>query len=386
MLHSVTVRQTWLLRGALLWALLTALVPAPPRAILGMPQTVESEHPQVCVHTRFTDEVEEWKIQRSMQLVREMGAGTIVEFFLWAYIEPQQGQYDWESVDRVVRHAENQGVRILARLGIVPAWARPDEDERSTSVNYLPDESFDDFASFVAAFAARYAGRIDHLIIWNEPNITHEWGYTGVDAERYVRLLQTVYPAAKAANPGVVIIAAGLAPTLEPVGSPNGLNDILYLEALYSAGAASYFDALAVHTYGFSHPPEEEPAFDRLNFRRAELLVDVMRQHGDADTPVYITETGWNDHPRWTQAVRPSHRIEYTVNAFRYAEQHWDWLETLCLWNFRTPTLTYSYPDYFSLVTPYFQLKPVYFAVQAYACGWSTDEALWLPPPEATPP
>src|SRR5690606_27848646 len=134
---------------------------------------------------------------------------------------------------------------------------------------------------------------------------------------------------AHAANPNVTILAAGLAPTLEPPGSPNGLNDLLYLDALYEAGAAPYFDALAVHTYGFTQPPDAAPAADRLNFRRAELLHDVMTRRGDGDKPVYITEPGWNDHPRWTMAVQPSQRAAYTVEAFRLAEG-WPWLERMC--------------------------------------------------------
>jgi hypothetical protein len=33
------------------------------------------------------------------------------------------------------------------------------------------------------------------------------------------------------------------------------LNDLQYLELMYEAGAADYFDALAVHTYGMTIAP-----------------------------------------------------------------------------------------------------------------------------------
>lgn len=372
----------WYLRALALWLILGALLPAAPRAPLGTPQTVQAVQPHICVHTHFTNEVEEWKIQRSLQMVREMGADTIVEFFLWAYIEGVEDRYDWESVDRVVRHAQNQGVRIIARLGIVPEWARETEDDQPTRLNYLPEESFNDFAEFVADFAARYAGIIDHIIIWNEPNLAFEWGYSQVDVAGYVRLLRAVYPLAHAANPQVVIIAAGLAPTLEAEGSANGLNDVLYLEAFYEAGASQYFDALAIHTYGFTNPPEQPPAPHLLNFRRAELLREVMLRHNDAETPVFITETGWNDHPRWINAVRPSQRIIYTLDAYEYVRENWLWVEKMCVWYFRTPTLTYSYPDNYALVTPGFQPRPIYYALQAYARGWQRSDTQWLPPPD----
>ena len=378
---SIRHYRGWYLRLGLLWLILSSLGAVGPRAPLGPQQTVETSKPQVCVHTRLIDEVWEWKIQRSLELVREMGATTIVEFFPWAYIEKTEDHYDWEPADRIIRHARNQGLHVIARMGLVPAWARQTTDNQETTLNYLPETSYDDFAEFIADFAGRYRGVVDDIIIWNEPNLSFEWGYRGVDPAAYASLLQTVYEPVHSANPDVMILVAGLAPTLEPPQSPNGLNDLLYLEQLYEAGAADYFDALAVHTYGFTQPPDAAPAFDQLNFRRAELIHAITTRYGDAGKPVYITETGWNDDPRWTKAVRPARRISYTIEAFEYAEARWPWLEKLCLWAFRYPAPTYNYPDSFTFVTPDFQIKPIYYAVQNYALGAERSESLWLPAP-----
>ena len=367
----------WWLRLALASVVLTAIAPAGHRVLPQSPQTVATEQPLVCVHTDLINEVDEWKIQRSLQLVREMGAPTVVEFFPWAYIEPQPGRYNWHQADRIVRHARQQGVRIIARMGFVPQWARPDD----TTFNTIEDDALPDFAAFVATFAARYAGDIDHLIIWNEPNLAFEWGYQPPDPARYTRMLQAIYEPVREANPNAIILAAALAPTLEQPGSPHGLDDRLFLEGMYEAGAAPYFDALALHTYGFTRPATEEPAPDRLNFRRAELLIDIMRQYDDPTKPVYITESGWNDNPRWVHAVRPSQRVAYTLDAFRWAEQNWDWLDSMCIWILRYPRPTGSYRDNFTLVTPDFQNKPIYYALQAYARGWPIEEEPWLPPP-----
>lgn len=377
----LTKRWSWIVRLVIAWMILSVLAPAPPRAPLDDPQTVQTVKPQVCVHTRLIDEVYEWKIQRSLQMAREMGASSIVEFFPWAYAEPSRGQYNWASFDRIVKHARNQGIHIIARMGLVPEWARPSSNEIKTTLNYLPDTSFEDFSNFVAVFAGRYTGVIDHIIIWNEPNLSFEWGFRQVDASAYTRLLRAVYAPAHAANPNVKILAAPLAPTLEPPGSPNGLNDLLYLEALYQSGAASYFDALAMHTYGFTDPPEATPGPDQLNFRRAELLHEIMLRYDNPNKPVYITESGWNDNLRWTKAVRPSQRVAYTVNAFHWAEDNWHWLDKLCIWVLRYPASTRSYPDNFTLITPDFAPTPIYYAIQAYARGLQQDEQLWLPAP-----
>lgn len=366
----------WYLRLYVLWLCIGVIFPATHRAPLQTPQTVQTEQPHVCVHTDLKDEVDEWKIQRSLELVREMGASTIVEFFPWAYFEPDDDRFNWEQADRIVRHAENQGVQIIARLGLVPDWARPSD----TSLNYLPEASFTAFADFAVAFAERYRGIIDDVIIWNEPNLAFEWGFQSIDPARYVRLLEAVYAPLHDANPQITVHAGALAPTLEPVGSPHGLNDLHFLEMMYEAGAADYFDALAVHTYGFTEPHDAPPHPETLNFRRVELIREVMRQHGDADTLVYITESGWNDDTRWANAVRPSQRIANTLGALAWVDAQ-PWIEQLCIWILRYPRPTGRYPDNWTLITPEFQLKPIYYEIQNYARGWESEGPLWLPPP-----
>jgi hypothetical protein len=372
----------WLLRLLIAVWLLRLLAPPLPYAILDAPQTVVTQVPQLCVHTRLMDEVEEWKIQYTLRLVREMGAPTIVEFFPWAYIEGQRGNYDWHNADRVIRHARNQGLRVIARLGLVPEWARRTTDDRQTTLNELPAQNYDDFARFAASFAMRYADSVDHLIIWNEPNLAFEWGFRPVNAAEYVSLLREVYRAVHAVRPTAIVLAAPLAPTLEPQGSAAGLNDLLYLEAMYQAGLADVSDGIAMHTYGFTASPDEPPAFDQLNFRRAELHHDIMQRYGDGDAPVFITETGWNEFPRWTKAVTPAQRIRYTLSAMDQVAQNWNWAQTLCLWVMRFPAPTGSYPDGFALVTPEFQRLPIYNALRSYALGLDEGSPLWLPAPQ----
>ena len=359
----------WAWRGLLVTALLGNLNPRGVYVVLGPQQTVKTQHPIVCVHTRLTDEVQEWVIQRSVQLVREMGASTIVEFFPWPYYEKSPGQFDWEHSDRIITHARRQGLTVIARLGLAPDWARPSPDEigRESTMSELQPEHYADFANFVGKFVERYQGQVEYIIIWNEPNLSLEWGYQQVVPEQYAELVRLSAIEARAANPDIIILAGALAPTLEPEGSPFGMNEFDFLERFYAAGAAPYFDALAVHTYGLSFPPQEDPAPDVLNFRRAELVRNVMLEYGDEDKPVYITETGWNDHPRWTRAVRPAQRIQYTLDSYRYAEDNWPWVSQVCQWAFRFPAPQQGYNDYYIFVTPEFAIKPIYEALQAYA-------------------
>ncbi|MGB1254190.1 MAG: hypothetical protein ACPG8W_26500, partial [Candidatus Promineifilaceae bacterium] len=82
--------------------------------------------------------------------------------------------------------------------------------------------------------------------------------------------------------------------------------------------------------------------------------------------PMFITESGYNDHPRWTRAVRPAQRLTWTLDMMRYAEENWPYVETVALWMFRTPAPSKNFLDYFTLVTPEFVEKPIYDALQQF--------------------
>jgi hypothetical protein len=304
-----------------------------------------------------------------------MGASWIVEYFPWAYSEPEPGVYRWEHADVVIGHAQRQGLRVIARIGFVPAWARP---EGSTHT-YLAPERYGDLADFCAAFAQRYPA-VDHLIVWNEPNLALEWGYRAPDPTEYAQMLRVVSERVKAVRPEVQILGGALSPTLGAAavenGVPDAIEDLAYLQGMYDAGAAPYFDALAVHAYGWRFPPDAEPDPAAINLRRIELLRQIMVRNGDAHKPAMITEGGWNDHPRWTKAVRPGQRVAYSLRAYELAQEEWAWCPVVALWAFRFPRPMGGYLDYFSFVTVDFAQKPIYLEVQRYARGEDVSE--WL--------
>ena len=91
----------------------------------GEPAHVQTINPKLGIHTRLTDEVEERKIARTLRMVREMGAPWVVEYFPWAYIEPEKGRYEWTHADLVADYARVEGLTTIARLDYVPDWARP---------------------------------------------------------------------------------------------------------------------------------------------------------------------------------------------------------------------------------------------------------------------
>ncbi len=344
-------------------AIVARSAPVPP-VPLGPPQRVMTTNPKMGVHTRLTDEVEPWKIKYTLQMVREMGAPWVVEYFPWAYAEPFPGIFDWRHSDTVIEHARRQGLTVIARLGFVPPWARPAD----SSASFLSPARYDDFGDYVYAFAKRYRGKVDYIIIWNEPNLALEWGFQPVNPAEYTEMLRIAYRRAKEANPDVQILGGALAPTLAPPGNEFGMDDLDFLQTMLDAGAGEVMDGLAAHAYGWVYPPDDPPAPDVVNFRRVELLHQILVDNGYGNLPVHVTEAGWNDHPRWTRAVKPGQRIEYTIRAYQLAQQ-WDWLASVSMWAFRYPRPAQTYQDYFTFVTPDFTPKPIYDEVKKYAQG-----------------
>lgn len=333
----------------------------PPQ--LGAPQTVTTRNPKIGVHLRLSGTDDQVLMREQLAQVREMGAPWAVDLFPWAYVQPRGPRaWDWRGADLLVAHARQQGVQLIARLDIVPEWARnQDETDR-----HLDPDHYDDFARYAAAFAARYRDTVRYVVIWNEPNLNLEWGLRAPDPGAYAALLKVVYPAVKQANPQMQIAAGALSPG----GTIDGvrMDDLQFLRGMLDADAP--FDTLAIHAYGAQSPPAAEPHPDRVNFRRVEVYRDELRRLG-IFKPMLITEGGWNDHPRWSGAVSPAERLRWTVQAYDLA-LGWDDMIAVCLWQFRGP-LTHSYQDNYSFVAADGTPKAIYWAVREYATGRGAD-------------
>lgn len=359
------------LMAVVLITLLAGLLPRFPTTAPPLATSTPTTQPpppntqsKIGLHTRLTDEPDPARIEQEFRMLREMGGSYATEFFPWAYIQPDdRNRYDWKHADLVADAAQRNGITLLARVDGVPGWARP----ANSTWKYLDREHYADYASFVAAFVQHFKGRISHYIIWNEPNTAAEWGQRKPDPEAYADLLRLVYVRAKQADPTCIVMLAGLAPNLEREGSQTALNDLTYLDRVYNAGAAPYFDAVAVHSYGLTASPDDPPDPRKLNFSRTEEIYAVMQRHGDGGKGVYITEGGWNDSPRWSYAVKPYQRVEYTVGAYRKAAEQWPWCRAVCLWASRFPAPQHTYFDNYAFLTPDFIPKAVYLEVQRYA-------------------
>jgi hypothetical protein len=295
---------------------------------------------------------------RSLALAREAGFDTVVQVFAWREIEPTRGQFHWEVTDQIVSGAEYYGLDLVVRLDQHPAWV----SDTQPPLNAPPD-ALGDYQHFVERVARRYRGRIRAYIIWNEPNLALEWGGERPDPAGYVELLRVGYQAVRAGDPEALVVAAGLAPTNGH--GDRAVDERVFLRRMYQAGAASYFDVLGAHPYGYGLPPEaERTANDGLVFRRLEELRAIMLEYGDGAKPVWITELGWTVEAPPEQpeiAVSLDQQAAYLTRTLEWVENEWPWVELLTVWNLSQPEPGDPFGGY-SLIGPDGSPRPAYAA------------------------
>jgi hypothetical protein len=330
------------------------------------------------VNTFLEQEVELTKRQRSLELLKAAGVGWIRQQLPWEQIEPlakgvtidpKFGTSTWAKFDDIIDSATDLGFHLILRLDTSPRWAQgyrfPD--------GLGPPERFEDYWDFVGEVADRYRGRITAYQIWNEPNLSLEWGHQPPDPQAYAGLLRGAAERIRQTDPGALVVMAGLSPTLTENGDAS--NELVYLQQLYDAGIRGSFDVLAVQAYGLRGGPDD-PRIGRedVTFSRPELVHELMLRNGDANTPVWATEIGWNVNPpdlaeqRYGR-VTPVLQARYTVRAFERAREQWPWLQLLCVWYWKRPDNINRQQDWywFRLADPDFQLQPVYYALRDYA-------------------
>lgn len=276
--------------------------------------------------------------QADVDRVNEMQFGWVKQHIPWRDVESiEKGNFDWYRVDKMVYMTNAAGLNMIARIDRPPVWAIIDyENDGIRVTENQPPYRLSDFGDFCSALATRYVGRIQAYQIWNEPNLSREWGELAPDPAKYVELLQVCYDAIKEVDSEAIVISASLAPTGTP--PPDAMPDDQFLVEFYEAGGAEYFDVLGLNAPGFKAPPEISPDETGVDspygqyrwhvFRHVEDMRRIMVEHGDAHKQVAILEMGWTTDQRpdssylW-HAVSQDEQADYLVRAYEYAETNW---------------------------------------------------------------
>jgi len=293
------------LRGALvmLIALLWSVAAGPTRAQTSTPVADETGVPTGTPSGEERPRDERFGVIESYEdpaRAGQLGAAWTRVRFQWADVQPD-GPDDWEPpIDDETLDAELAAGREVVGLLIgVPAWAR-DRTGVPRGLALASDAAGNTWGVFVGDIVARYAGRIDRWIIWNEPDIAdrdapgHTWDGT---LEQFVQLQRMAYLAAKSANPEALVHLGAFTYFWDP----GYLDRFLDLVAADPEAAVHnhYFDVATAHLYF-----QPNAIYNVLYAFRS-----VLDEHG-LDQPIWLVETNappMNDPywvvPNWTLAV-----------------------------------------------------------------------------------
>jgi trimeric autotransporter adhesin len=222
-----------------------------------------------------------------LHVVRDTGAGWARQDFWWSVVEPAPGRFEWAAFDRAIPSYGRHDLNLLAILCYGSAWS----DGRAPETAAEREA----FGRYVYAMVDRYQDHVDAWEIWNEPNIQPFWS-PRPDPKLYAELLKVAYRAAKRADPDCVV-----------VGGVTAGPDLNFLRGMYAHGAGDSFDVLSYHNYSqVQDLLTEYPAVAAIR--------ELMAAHGDADKPIWHTESGFYTGPvGLSDAEQASRIVRYSL-------------------------------------------------------------------------
>lgn len=92
----------------------------------------------------------------------QAGIGWVRFDFDWIFVEPNQGEWDFDVYDHSVDQAQYCGINILGLIGTSPPWANGGQDW-----NY-PATDMTAWREYVRTLVTRYQGKVSAWEVCNE--------------------------------------------------------------------------------------------------------------------------------------------------------------------------------------------------------------------------
>ena len=242
-----------------------------------------------------------------IKYIQELGVGTIRVPLQWKLVMIRPGEYDWSSIDRLVKAAQTRQIEVFFTIRTTSRTPSREETEKEktqrpknkrgsiqiTPIN-PPSVNKEQWVHFVESLANRYRGQGVNYEIENEVNGEAFWKGT---LEEYLELLKTGYDVIKKVDPKAKVLPSAMGCGIVR----NFQGDTTRYEAwkwhdrwLQPILSTKKFDVVNVHNYYF---PSDIVA-NGFTFRSyLEHIQDLMKKSGLGDRPIWITEIGYVSSP-----------------------------------------------------------------------------------------
>jgi polysaccharide biosynthesis protein PslG len=277
--------------------------------------------------------------------------------FIWAELQPEAGQYNWELYDDIVRSLSDQGIEIVAVVSDSPVWARNAEDAETPDA---PPQDINTLQAFLEQFMNRYGQNIDYVQVWDRPNQPGNWGVSVATPSDYLGMLATSFNTIRTNDPDTRVIMA----EFDPYGATGSLgDDVRFLRGMYEANGSPFFDVVAVSIDGgIASPYDRRVSGATQNLSRAILFREVLQDHADEGKPIWFTHYGWNAQ----ENVDRSTQAEYLVAGIDRMRAEWPWVGLAFQWQLLPPDE--GSPDVgWALLNPNGTATPAFSAVTELA-------------------
>jgi hypothetical protein len=310
---------------------------------------------------------EEWA--NALNLAKQLNIQWIKFQIPWEVAEPQPGQFsfEYERAILLVQEAHIAGYLVLVNVNRAPLWARPPGADPTL---HGPPADPQALAAFITRLVTDIKPEFMEAIeIWNEPNLVREWQGIPMGAAEYMPYFAAGYQAAKAVDPDVVVVTAGLAPVGDVPG--QAIDDRLFVAQMYQAGLLEYPEArLGVHPYGWANPPDARCCNDSgwadsthfFMLETVESYRQIALENNDPTRQLWLTELGWGTFigireggldasppvsAAFMERITPQQQADYVIRALELlqSEPYNDFVELKFLWNMNFATIENAITD-----------------------------------------
>lgn len=194
----------------------------------------------------------------------------------WARTEKTPGEYDFAWLDDVADSLLAEGVKPWFSISYGNRLYTPDAPDWS-AVGWAPvftEEAKAAWLRYTRAISKRFADRVTHWEIWNEPNIRTFWQPNKPSPEDYTELVKITAEEIRRNIPGAVIIGGALA------GMPTA-----YLRECLEMGLGELVDKVSYHPYRPVPERNYEPTVAEWQTMLAEYNPDIKLWQGENGAP-----------------------------------------------------------------------------------------------------
>lgn len=255
-------------------------------------------------YPQYTDD---WEVKRTLPFVKDLGASWVSEP-LYSLTAPQRvlvntGNLDQsalsvlsanrQSVSKSLSSYDSAGIKVVLPV-LLPA---PNAKDAAVIAK--------DFSDWIADLVTKHKC-IVAVQLHNEPNLRHFWPST---PEAYVDAYRPLAEKIKQARPDVQIAVGAMSSLSWPQSKT-------WLRRAIQRGLLSFADAVSVHPYNLTGPPETDPFYDGAdkldpdNFEKAvrAFWSEIQAAAAGKNLKLYFTEFGYSSAWKGLAAVGDEQR------------------------------------------------------------------------------